>query len=557
MSWGHLTVARDRSHHVTREGEPAYLERFDEVLKFHSPGLAPVSRAARAWHILPDGAPAYSRRFVRAFGFYEGMAAVVSEDGWHHIAPDGSDVYPGRHAWCGNFQGGRCAVREPDGAYLHIDSAGRPAYQDRWRYAGDYRDGVAVVQAADGRSTHIDLGGGQMHGRWFLDLDVFHKGYARARDGRGWTHVDAMGAPVYERRFANVEPFYNGQARVERLDGGLEVIDESGMSVVELRPARRSELAALSGDMVGFWRTHTIGAAVRLGVIEALPAPESEVAERCGLRVEGARRLLRALGELHLTERRGTTWQLTVRGAFLRPEHPMTLADAAFEYAGPFSRAWERLPDALRSGADWRAPDNFGEVAGDELRRPGHHRMLRSYARHDYSTVVGALGLRGDERIIDAGGGLGTLAALVLMAHPAARVTVLDRPEVVEQGRSEQGKVTGLSWRAGDLFDAWRLEADVVLLARVLHDWCDEAARRILLNARAALPAGGRVLIIEMLIPEGTVAGALCDLHLLMVNGGRERSAAELEHLLNDAGFELLAVRSVAALPAILIGAAT
>lgn len=37
-----------------------------------------------------------------------------------------------------------------------------------------------------------------------------------------------MGRLISARRFASVEPFYNGQARVERLDGGLEAIDEKG-----------------------------------------------------------------------------------------------------------------------------------------------------------------------------------------------------------------------------------------------------------------------------------------------------------------------------------------
>ena len=47
-------------------------------------------------------------------------------------------------------------------------------------------------------------------------------------------------------------------------------------------------------------------------------------------------------------------------------------------------------------------PDMFGEVARDDARRVGHHRMLRSYARHDYAEVCFALDLRGDERVVDA-----------------------------------------------------------------------------------------------------------------------------------------------------------
>jgi len=236
MRWSEFTVAPSGTHHLRGDG-PAYAERFDEVLKFHAPGLAPVRRDEEAWHIHDDGSAAYARRFRRTFGFYDGFAAVVSGDGWHHIDLEGADAYPERYAWCGNFQGGRCAVRERNGLYLHVNVEGEPAYAERWRYAGDFRDGVAVVQGADGRSTHIDTLGRRLHDRWFLDLDVFHKGFARGRDEAGWMHVDGAGRPVYTRRFAAIEPFYNGQARVERFDGGLEVIDEGGATVIELRSA--------------------------------------------------------------------------------------------------------------------------------------------------------------------------------------------------------------------------------------------------------------------------------------------------------------------------------
>ena len=221
-----------------------------------------------------------------------GSVRGTDADGWHHVDPSGIDAYRQRYAFCGNFQGGRCVVREPDGDYRHITAAGELAYAERFRYVGDFRDGIAVVQGEDGRSTHIDRDGGRVHGRWFLDLDVFHKGFARARDDDGWMHIDIAGNPRYTRRFAAVEPFYNGQARVERFDGGLEVIDETGFTLIELRPALRSEFAALSADMVGFWRTQTIATSIELGLFEALPGSVEDVAARCRLRPDRTRRLL-------------------------------------------------------------------------------------------------------------------------------------------------------------------------------------------------------------------------------------------------------------------------
>ncbi len=238
MNWTHLKVSADLSHHIDESGRAAYTERFDEVLKFHAPGLAPVYLNGEAWHICPDGSAAYSRRFQRAFGYYENLSAVTSHRGWHHILPNGEDAYSYRYAWCGNFQNSRCPARQMDGDYFHILPSGQPVYEHRWKYAGDYRDGVATVQGANGLSTHVDIHGNFAHGNWFLDLDVFHKGFARARDTHGWMHIVRSGIPAYKRRFAAIEPFYNGQARVERFDGAFEVIDESGVSLVVLRPAR-------------------------------------------------------------------------------------------------------------------------------------------------------------------------------------------------------------------------------------------------------------------------------------------------------------------------------
>ena len=555
MTWKQFSISPDGSHHVLN-GVAAYSARFDEVLSFHPPGLAAVRRGAEGWHITPDGSPAYADRFQRTFGFYDEHAAVMAEDGWHHIDAGGAPVYPERYAWCGNFQEGLCSVRDSEASYLHIDRDGMPVYSARWRYAGDFRGGIAVVQAEDSRSTHIDRQGHPVHGRWFLDLDVFHKGFARAQDDGGWTHVLPDGTPAYGRRFAMVEPFYNGQARVEDFDGALEIIDEDGKTRVRLRPPRRSAFAALSADLVGFWRTQAIATAVRLGVFEALPGTEETVAEQCGLQPDGSLRLLRALGELNLVTREGAQWNFSPRGEFLRADHPLTLADAALEYAGPLGNLWEALPRALLAGGDWCAPDVFGQVAAHGARQQAHHRMLRSYALHDYPQVVAAFGLRGDERIIDAGGGIGVLAHMVLDMHSASQVTVLDRPEVVEQGRRESGSPANLGWRACDIFSLWGIDADAVILARVLHDWDDADAVCILRRARVALPTGGRLYVVEMTVPEGGVAGALCDLHLLAVCGGRERTAPEFKRLFQEGGFDLVEVRSVAALPSVLVGVA-
>ena len=109
-------------------------------------------------------------------------------------------------------------MRLPDGRYFHIDEDGTPAYSQRRRYAGDFKDGYAVVQRDDGRHSHIDPSGALVHGRWFLDLDVFHKNFARARDEQGWHHVDIHGTaaipgPLQERGALLQRPGQGGRRR--------------------------------------------------------------------------------------------------------------------------------------------------------------------------------------------------------------------------------------------------------------------------------------------------------------------------------------------------------
>jgi len=84
------------------------------------------------------------------------------------------------------------------------------------------------VQRTDGKATHIDADGRLLHGRWFLALDVFHKGFARALDSNGWHHINRAGEPAYCARFAAVDCFYNGQAWARSSRGEQFIINEQG-----------------------------------------------------------------------------------------------------------------------------------------------------------------------------------------------------------------------------------------------------------------------------------------------------------------------------------------
>ena len=546
-NWQSSEVAPQGTHHLGADGRPLYAARFAEVLKFHPPGLAPVRDASGAYHITPEGLPAYRERYLRTFGFYEGRAAVRGGDGWYHILPDGGLLQEARFAWCGNYQDGRCSVRDDNGDYFHLTADGAPAYPERHRYAGDFRDGIAVVQRADGRHSHIAASGNLLHGRWFLNLDVYHKGHARARDGGGWCHVDMEGEPLYHRRFGAVEPFYNGQARVEGFDGALTVIDESGRTVLDLRPSLGSTLQDLSGEMVGHWRTQAIRAGVELGVFEGLPASGEELERSLGLAPSMGLRLLRGLAELGLVEQDDSgRFHATERGAFLRCSHPMSLADAALHWGGAAYDAWAGVLHSLRTGSPALSGDAGSGFFAWLQERPeqqrGYQAAMASYARHDYSALAHAMDLRGKTAVLDAGGGTGALSFALLRANPRLTATIMDRADVVPLAAPPDDVADRCTFIAGDLFARWPARSEAVVLARVLHDWPHEEAQQILRRAREAISPGGHLYVIEMVLAERAPRGGLLDLHMLVTTGGRERTAQQFNSLLAGAGFRLLEV---------------
>lgn len=225
MHWTEITLATENGCFYYQN--QLVLGPFLKALPFHAPGLAPVCDSDGWFHIQTNGIPLYNKRYFRAFGYYEDRAAVINEDGWFHINIFGNKVYKSCYKWCGNFQNGACTVQEQDYSFFHISPDGTPLYKERFLYAGDFYDNCACVLMKNQGFTHIDKQGNLIHGRFYQELGVFHKGFATAKDDSGWFHINKNGYPIYEERFNQIEPFYNGWAYGVKRDNTRIRISES------------------------------------------------------------------------------------------------------------------------------------------------------------------------------------------------------------------------------------------------------------------------------------------------------------------------------------------
>ena len=539
----------DECYHVHGDGKPAYRTRFTRVGKFHEPGLAPAQDPAGWFHIRPDGNAAYPYRYEMLWGFYCGLAAAKDKDGWMHVDSSGAPAYADRFAWVGNYQEGLCAVQTTAG-FFHIDLSGRKAYELTHAYVGDFRDGVAVATSdVDGLCRHIRKDGTLLHSHAFEDLDVFHKGYARAKDARGWHHVDARGQACYIERYAVVEPFYNGLARVDAFNGLRLRIDPKGIAVDRFEGGHAANNAAfhlVSADVVGYWKSLAIACAVQAGLFEALPGRPESLSAKISAPVDMTLRLLRATSELGLTvQGPDGVWTNTNKGQLLMRSHPTSLAYSALEMAGPHIARWQQLLMAIRGSGSHC--DVFEEAASSSERSANLHLMMNAYALHDYDRAVAALALPAKGIILDAGGGLGALARKIHTANGDLEVFVLERPEVCRLAR-ELRMDQDVKWLPGDFLMAWPMNADVITMARVLHDWDDKKCLEILRRAKASLKPGGNIVVIETVLSENGWEGGLCDLHLLAVSNGKERTLNEFIRLGSDAGLRLTDVREASSL---------
>jgi hypothetical protein len=296
-----------------------------------------------------------------------------------------------------------------------------------------------------------------------------------------------------------------------------------------------------------------VSAAAELGVADALaagPRTVEEVAEEVGAHAPTLYRLLRACADIELFEERpDRVFALTELGDALRTDSPVSLRDFAVWTGLPAERdTWTRLADSVRTGAPV-----FERVHGtsvwDHIRdRPDvlgvFDRAMTQTSRQIIGSIVAAYDFGGLRTLVDVGGGRGALLSAVLAANPGLRGVLYDQPEVVAESGpvfKEAGVAERATAQGGSFFDAVPPGGDAYLLSNIIHDWDDEPSVRILSKVRAVLPAGGRVLLVEAVLPTDRPAlnVKLMDLDMLVLCGGRQRTEAEFAALLAGAGLRL------------------
>lgn len=311
----------------------------------------------------------------------------------------------------------------------------------------------------------------------------------------------------------------------------------------------------LSELLFGFLGTQLLYVVSELGIADLIDGEAETIdvlASRAGASPDVLYRFLRALAALGVfAEVEDRVFAQTSASAMLRSDsgsgwHEFTIVYGsvyrAFAEALPAAKTGENMFERA-SGSGWweslAARPELGSAFNRAMQAGAQARLadLKDLPWHEVDTVV------------DVGGGNGTLIIGLLTQHPHLRGVIFDLPEVADAASArvaEASLADRCSIERGSFFERVPQGGDVYLLAKVLHDWDDDDALKILQRIRDSAGADTRLLILDSVITseESSRRTKLLDLVLLALVNGRERTSGQWSQLLDRGGWDVRSIEN-------------
>lgn len=308
--------------------------------------------------------------------------------------------------------------------------------------------------------------------------------------------------------------------------------------------------------VTNFWTSRAVAVFAKLGIadqLEAGPKTAEELAKATDTHAPSLFRVLRALASAGIVKSESEgRFGLTPLSQTLVTNAPGSLRWFIISELGQeHYPAWGNLMHSVKTGEI--AFDNFfamdiwqyfkqnpedGAVFNDSMSGVTAVANEAIMSVYDFSQF---------NKVIDIGGGHGRLITSILKKNPHLKGILFDAPQVIEGARPRL-EANGVAERcetvAGDFFKAVPAGGDAYVMKWIIHDWDDEKATTILKHCRSNMQPNGRLIIVETVVPETDEPhfSKFFDLNMLVMTGGKERTAAEFEQLLATAGFKLLRV---------------
>ena len=310
----------------------------------------------------------------------------------------------------------------------------------------------------------------------------------------------------------------------------------------------------LNQAALGYIVSAALNVALELGIADLLadgPRSTADLAKDAGVREDGLYRVLRALASAGIFEEQGhRTFTLNTPASMLR-KGPASLHDLGLWMTDPFHfRVYAETLHSVQTGRPAAEKVTGMPVFEYFAREPKlssvFNNAMTSWSGPTVAAALKAYDFSGIETLVDVAGGHGHVLTSILRQYPAMRGILFDLEHVIAGAGpllDGSGVADRVETATGDFFAAVPPGGDAYIMKNIIHDWDDDRALPILQNISKAFDGrrDGRVILLEAVIPPGNQPdfGKLIDLEMLLMPGGRERTAEEFASLFESAGFEL------------------
>lgn len=316
-------------------------------------------------------------------------------------------------------------------------------------------------------------------------------------------------------------------------------------------PATAQMLQIISG----FWISRAVYVIAKLGIPDMLksePKTAGELASATNMHAPSLFRVLRALASVGIVSAQGDRFALTPLSETLVTDAPGSLRwFAVSELGQEHYPAWGNLMHSVRTGEiafdDFFGRDIWKYFSENPEDAAVFNDSMSAVTAAVNEAILSLYDFSGLNKLVDVGGGHGGLITSILKKNPKLKGVLFDAPEVIEGARPKI-EAAGLADRcetvSGDFFKAVPAGGDAYIMKWIIHDWDDEKANTILRNCRNQMPANGRLILVDCVVPESDEPhfSKFIDLNMLVMTGGKERTQKEFQELLARAGFKLLRV---------------
>lgn len=311
--------------------------------------------------------------------------------------------------------------------------------------------------------------------------------------------------------------------------------------------------SAVMHIIAGYWLSRTVYLAAKLKLADAVGAQGAtlaQIAATTGTRPEELARLMRALASHGFFKREadGRFVQTLLSETLIsnRPGSMRGLAEA--ELGHDHYESWGDVESCLQQGGT-----AFERIYGKPIWRhyaenPAAEKLfgeaMVNFTAIANAGILGSYTFQPSKKVVDIGGGYGQFLTSILDQQPDAHGVLFDLPTLIGDVK-KNGALARYGNRVeavgGDFFQSVPAGGDLYLLKFILHDWDDDHSVAILRNVRQAIAPGGRLAVVEIVLPpiNEPHIGPLIDLNMMVMTGGLERTENDYRDLLAKAGFQL------------------